>query len=333
MHAKHVSRAAALLAVAALAGPMTVAAVASGDHPARHARGGEHGDHHARLPKSYVLPGNALFPEGIAYDRTTGNFYTGSAADGTIVRGNILEPQAEVFSPAGADGRTAALGMRTDRRYLYVAGGSTGTFWIYDKENASLVAKLSNGLGTGTFVNDLALTRSGVFVTDSSAPYLWRVTPGPDGKPVLENWLAFSGTAFQYTTGFNANGIVATPDGRFLIIDATNTGRLYRIDIATKAVVEIGTGGADLTMADGLELVGHDLYVARNTVNQLVKLELADDWASGTVETVTTSPRFDVITGVVAVGDRLLVVNSQFEHLGTPTPPTLPFTITSITRP
>ena len=142
---------------------------------------------------------------------------------------------------------------------------------------------------------------------------------------------------FHYTTGFNADGIAATPDGRYLIVGALNTGKLYRIEIATKAVSEIDTGGADLTNADGIELVGHDLYVARNANNQIVTLELADDWASADVDTVTTSPHFDFAVAIAAVGSRLLVLNSQFEHLGfgggTPTPPTLPFTITSITRP
>jgi Cu-Zn family superoxide dismutase len=332
MHVKRVYRAAAVLAVAAVAGTMTVSAVAQGEHPARH------GDRHSQLPKSYVLPGNALFPEGMGYDRQTGNFYTGSLVDGTIVRGNVQEPQAEVFSAAGADGRTSVLGMRTDRSRLYVAGGATGTVWIYDKSNGSFIAKVSNGLpSTATTLNDLAVTRDGVFVTDSLSPTLWRLTIGHDGTPTLAKWLDFTGTAFQYTTGFNADGIAATPDGRYLIVGALNTGKLYRIEIATKAVSEIATGGADLTNADGIELVGHDLYVARNANNQIITLELADDWASADVDTVTTSPHFDFAVAIAAVGSRLLVLNSQFEHLGfgggTPTPPTLPFTITSITRP
>ena len=33
-------------------------------------------------------------------------------------------------------------------------------------------------------------------------------------SPSLEKWLDFTGTVFQYTAGFNANGIAATPDRR-----------------------------------------------------------------------------------------------------------------------
>jgi Cu-Zn family superoxide dismutase len=342
MNLKHLTRTAALFVVAAASATAAVPAVA-GDHPARHAGQGQkepghHGGGHALLPKTYALPGNALFPEGMGYDRQTGSFYTGSVTDGTIVRGNVLDPQAEVFSPAGADGRTSALGMRTDRSRLYVAGGATGTVWVYNKWNGAFITKLSNGLpATGTTLNDLAVTRSGVFVTDSLSPTLWRITQGPNGTLALEKWLDFTGTAFHYVAGYNADGIAATPDGRYLIVGALNTGKLYRIEIATRAVVEIDTGGADLTNADGIELVDHDLYVARNSNNQIVKLNLADDWASAAVDTITTSPRFDFTVAVAAVGDRLLVLNAQFEHLGsaggTPTPPTLPFTVTSITRP
>jgi Cu-Zn family superoxide dismutase len=338
MKLDRIPRAAAVLVVLAAAAIATAPAVAQGDHPARYTHQGDEGSSHPDVLKSYALPGNALFPEGMGYDRETGNFYTGSLLDGTIVRGNISQPQATVFSPAGADGRTSVLGMRTDDTRLYVAGGATGTIWVYDKSNGSFVGKASNGLPTtGTTLNDLAVTRTGVYVTDSLSPTLWRLTLGSDGKPTLAKWLDFTGTAFHYTTGFNADGIVATPDGRYLIVGALNTGKLYRIEIATKSVVEINTGGADLTNADGIELVGHDLYVARNVNNQIVTLELADDWSSADVDTITTSPRFDFTTAVAAVGSHLLVLNAQFEHLGfgggTPTPPSLPFTVTSITRP
>jgi sugar lactone lactonase YvrE len=335
MNLKRITRATAVLAVATAAGTAALPAIAQGDQPGRKAGHSHHlGWHHQLLPKTYTLPGDALFPEGMGYDRQTGSFYTGSVTDGTIVRGDIRNPQAAVFSPAGADGRTSALGMRTDRSRLYVAGGATGTVFVYNKWNGTFVTKVSNGLpATGTTLNDLAVTRSGVFVTDSLSPTLWRLVPGPGGTLTLEKWLDFTGTAFHYTTGYNADGIAATPDGRFLIVGALNTGKLYRIEIATKAVVEIPTG-TDLTNADGIELVGHDLYVARNQNNQIVKLELADDWSSGVVDTVTTSPRFDFTVAIAAVGDRLLVLNAQFEHLGAGAgAPTLPFTVASITRP
>src|SRR4051794_5625914 len=73
------------------------------------------------LPDQYTLPGDKVFPEGIAYDRETRSFYVGSSADGTIFRGTLTNPVAQVFSPAGSDGRTGATGMKVDPKgRLYV---------------------------------------------------------------------------------------------------------------------------------------------------------------------------------------------------------------------
>jgi len=82
-------------------------------------------------PSAYVLPGDAVFPEGIATG-PGGAFYVSSTTDGTIFRGDVREAQAGVLSPGGADGRTTAVGLRTDRsgRRLFVAGGATGRAWV-----------------------------------------------------------------------------------------------------------------------------------------------------------------------------------------------------------
>ena len=216
MHVKHLSRIAALLAVAALAGTMTAAAVASGDHPARHARGGEHGDHHSRLPKSYVLPGNALFPEGMGYDRETGNFYTGSLLDGTIVRGNV----------AGAAGRgSSRLQVLTDARACWACAptapactspaGATGTVWIYDKSNCLLHREGVER--TAQHRHDPERPRR-YTRTASSSPTRYRRPSGGSRSPTTASPPSRSGWTSRAPHsgtpgGFNADGIAATPDG------------------------------------------------------------------------------------------------------------------------
>lgn len=37
----------------------------------------------------FVLPGDAVFPEGVAYQPSTGDFFVSSTSDGTIFRGNV----------------------------------------------------------------------------------------------------------------------------------------------------------------------------------------------------------------------------------------------------
>src|SRR5215207_7987534 len=62
-------------------------------------------------PDSYILPGDAVFPEGVAFEQDTGFFYVSSTTDGTIFRGTLDSPEAEVFLAAGTDGRTTATGL------------------------------------------------------------------------------------------------------------------------------------------------------------------------------------------------------------------------------
>ena len=72
----------------------------------------------------YVLPGEEVYPEGVAYDPQTGNFFVGSDMDGTVFRGNVGDDgEAEVFLVPGSDGREDATGMEVDERdQLFIAG-------------------------------------------------------------------------------------------------------------------------------------------------------------------------------------------------------------------
>ena len=93
-----------------------------------------------------TLPGNAVFPEGVAYDAASGNFYVSSTGDGSIMRGNINGTAAEVWLPGGHDGHTFATGMKVDAQgRLYVSGGSTGLMSIYDTNTKALLAQFKTG--------------------------------------------------------------------------------------------------------------------------------------------------------------------------------------------
>src|SRR5215213_2876530 len=81
----------------------------------------------------YTLPGNAVFPEGIAYQPSSGAYFVSSNTDGTIYRGTLREPAATVFLPPGGDGRTTAIGLKVDNRgRLFVSGAATGQMFVYD---------------------------------------------------------------------------------------------------------------------------------------------------------------------------------------------------------
>ena len=57
----------------------------------------------AQRPTRYVLPGETVFPEGIAFEQSTGYFYVSSTTDGTIFRGTLNQEMTEVFLPGLVD--------------------------------------------------------------------------------------------------------------------------------------------------------------------------------------------------------------------------------------
>jgi DNA-binding beta-propeller fold protein YncE len=290
-------------------------------------------------PDLYLLPPEALYPEGIAAENKSGTFYVSSVADGSIYRGNVGNEQAELFLPGGEDGRTQAAGLALEDGLLYVAGGQTGKVFVYDTSSGDLVRSFA-AQGTGFFLNDVTVNpHSGdAYITDSFVPVLWRVpaeeVTGSPQTGELEPWLDLTGTPIAYTAGFNLNGIVATPNGRYLLTVQSNSGNLYRIDTQTKQVTQVDLGGATLTGGDGLVLRGHTLYVVRNQ-EFITVVSLAGQFTSGGVKGSSSEPSLDFSTTGALVRGRLLVVNSQFDEGGPVggTDPEIPFTVSSMRAP
>src|SRR5207253_8780130 len=137
-------------------------------------------------------PGDAVFPEGIAFQQSTGTFYVSGNNDGTIFRGNISDPVTSIFLPAGTDGRTTATGMKVDDDgRLFIAGASTGKIFVYDTNTGALLGQFYNNVAT-TFLNDIAITNNGdAYVTDSLDPKLYRVTTDSNGQLHFQVWLDF----------------------------------------------------------------------------------------------------------------------------------------------
>ena len=283
----------------------------------------------------YVLPGEQVFPEGVAYQSDTGNFYVGSTTDGTVFRGDVESgpKEAEVFLEPNSDGRTTAIGMEVDEEgRLFIAGGETGRIFVYDTESADLVRRLDTPDAEATFLNDVAVTPDGdAYFTDSMRPVLFRVTSTSDGVGEAEPWLNFEGTPAEYEEGFNFNGIDATEDGRYLIAVQSNTGELFLIDTESKEVVEINLGGETLANGDGLLLDERTVYVVRNEQELIVPVELSGEYISGEVGEPFTDPSFAFPTTIAKTDGRLLVVNSQFDKQEGD--PELPFTVSSVEVP
>ncbi len=283
------------------------------------------------LPTSYALPGEAVFPEGVAYNPASGKFYVGSTSDGTLYEGDVASGEVSVFSAGGADGRTTAIGMKVDGNgYLWVAGGGTGQMFVYNTADGSLVASYTTPAVEQTFINDVTITPDGsAYFTDSFRPILFKISGTEGGE--AESWLDFTGTVLEYGEGFNLNGIAASVDGRYLLTVHSASGNLYRIDTGSQEVIQVDTGGAELTAGDGILLIGNTLYVSRNSFGQIVPVTMSEDYSMGTAGAAITDSSLIFPTTIAQADGSLLVVNSQFNNRGGT--PVLPFTVSRIPLP
>jgi Cu-Zn family superoxide dismutase len=300
----------------------------------------------AAVARLFDLPGETVYPEGVAYQEATGDFFVGSTTDGTIFRGDVETGEVEVFVQGAPGG--SAVGMKVDDQgRLYVAGGSTGLVSVYDTTTGALIAEFGNDLAPDTFLNDIAFTTAGdAYVTDSFNPFVYVVpaaavvppatTPVGEATPGgvvpvggLETAIDLRGGPFELGEGFNANGIVATPDDQYLLVAQSNTGTLFRIDLGSQEVVPVDLGGAPLP-GDGMLLDGRTLYAV--TAGEISVVSLAADYASGELVTTFADPTFSSPTTIARYDGCLLVVNSQFaaQQGGTPD---LPFTVSGVPIP
>jgi sugar lactone lactonase YvrE len=253
-------------------------------------------------------------PEGITMGPGT-TIYAGSLATGAVYQADLRSGEGSVLVTA-QPGRSA-LGMKYDARsgLLFVAGGTTGSAYVYDAQSGATVAVLQLTTSTETFINDVIITRDAVYFTDSFRPLLYRLTLLPGGRlestPSVSE-IPLSGD-FSFLPGqFNANGIEATSDGRSLIVVNSAVGELYRVDPDSGVATLIDLGEMSVVNGDGILLQGLTLYVVQNFFNQISVVELDPELASGTVTRLITDSRFDVPTTIDGFGHSLYVVNARF---------------------
>jgi hypothetical protein len=220
-----------------------------------------------------------------------------------------------IDAPAGR----MAVGMATDLDHalLFVAGGFTGQAYVYDTLTGATVATYQFGTAGSTLVNDVAVTEDGAWFTDSLQPRLYFVPVSEAG--VLGSFLTLqlTGPAAEISGDFNLNGIVATPNGKTLIVAHSANGTLYTVDPDNGASATIA--GVSVPNVDGILLLGRRLWAVQNFSNQVATVRLSPNLTSGAIENVITSDLFQVPATAARFGSRLGVVNAKFD---TGLPPT-----------
>ncbi|MFF8968502.1 SMP-30/gluconolactonase/LRE family protein [Streptomyces sp. NPDC014995] len=266
----------------------------------------------ATWPTVFPLPDGWL-PEGI----TIGSrpyAYLGSRANGGIYRTDLRTGEGKVLHEGGTG--LASIGLKLDDDgLLYVCGGAGGTAKIIDSRSGKLLTTYRLTRETAPFINDVVLHRDRAWFTDSRDDVLHGVPRGRTGEV---RSLRLTGEWVQAPAGTNsANGLVATPDGRGLIV--VNAGQLYNVSLETGHATRITLAGAtDVTNGDGLVRIGRTLYVVQNRLNKVTVWDLDRTATTATLTRTITSPHFDVPTTAARYGSRLYLVNARFTSPQTP---------------
>lgn len=291
----------------------------------------------SRISTAYELPGDRVYPEGIAADPRTGEVYVGSYATGAVHRATPGRRTAEVFLPAGTDGRTTANGLKVDRAGRLWVIDSTSGVDVYDTRTRALLARLQVPGDQPRFVNDLAIAEDGTaYLTDSVREVVYAVSPADlsralGGRADLVARYDLSRVVPAHPAGtYTLNGIVTS--GRWLFTVDMTGGGLFRVDLPTGAIRQVALHGGDLVNGDGLELRHGTLWAAQNRTNTISRWRLAADGTTARLERSITSRDLQIPTTLVYTRGELLVVRSQFDKGGPmgPGTPETPFTVARV---
>ena len=273
------------------------------------------------FPHKIIHP-TGFQPEGFTIGKGT-TAYSG-ALNGTIYKLDLRTGDGEILvegklqqDPPSPDVANI-LGMRVDSRtnYLFVAGGLTGKAFVYDAGSGSLIAEYQLANENESMINDLTITHDAVYLTDSSNNYFYRLPLDPKGGLPLDPGAA---TAIPFTGDFElgdvteccaANGIVATSNGKTLVIGHSNAALLYRVDPITGEADEIS---ADVVkFPDGLVLINRTLYIISPT-NQVQVIQLDENLLTGETVGVITGPTLDGPASGANLNNSFYVVNSRWD--------------------
>ena len=277
-------------------------------------------------------------PEGFAIGK--GHTAYNGSIDGSIYKVNLRNGQGETLVEAEPDfdvfaGDCYKLGMRVDPRsnYLFVAGCINGDAYVFDADTGQSIMEYQLDDSGNSVINDIAITQDAVYFTDFGQPFIYRLPLSKNGRiPSAED----AATAILLTGDFEvgdnfygafANGIVATPDGKTLIIGNSGTSKIFRVDPTTGHADEIIVDPPLVGFLDGIVLHEGVLFIltpdgtfACPPEDRIQVVVLDDEMLTGNLVGTITDPAMDGIASGAMHGDSLYVNNARYCDF--PGPPT-----------
>jgi len=234
-------------------------------------------------------------PEGIAIYGDT--FFAGSTVNGSIWAGDLKTGEGSFLVQPAAD--RMAYGIFPDNNgRLWVAGGSTGKAFVYDRKTGELLAEYLLEPGATKRINDVYVTRDAAYFTCGSvvctgATAVYRVAIGAGGHladPAAPGVVQKIQLDIPVRSGMEGardglNGIRGWNNDRQLILGQTGTGKLWALNLADYSVREIALN-EPVPTNDGMIVDGKTVYsVSNQAAGYIAVIRMADDLSSGTVVT------------------------------------------------
>ena len=266
-------------------------------------------------------------PEGFAIGKGT-TAYNGSV-DGSIYRSDLRSGRGEILVDViepWTESTCRLLGMRVDPRtnYLFAAGCFWGNSRVYDADTGALIMEYQLDSSGGSVINDLAITKDGVYFTDFAQPFLYRLPLSRNGGLPDAGAAVSIPLTGNFGTGVS-NGIVATPDGKTLIIGDSFRSKLFRVDPMTGDAKEIVVDPPLSGFLDGIAMRGKTLYIMTpynprdpEDIDRIQVVELDNDLLSGSLVGKITDPDLDGVASGALFGSSLYVNNSRYRTFPQP---------------
>jgi len=270
-----------------------------------------------------IFTPNQSQPEGFAIGKGT-TAYNG-AYDGSIYRFDLRTGQGEyLVPPQGPPDDCLKLGMRVDPRtnYLFVAGCVYGNAYVFDADTGDLLMEYQLGPAFESIINDLTITKDAVYFTDSFRPVLYRLPLSKNGGlptdagAVTEITLPTEFEIDAETFCCGANGIVATPNGKTLIVGHANNGTIYRVDSSSGDAEQITVDPPLEGFLDGIAMRDGILYILTpydpDPEDKIQVVALDDDLLDGQLLGLIRDPDLDSVASGALHGNSLYVNNAVY---------------------
>jgi hypothetical protein len=264
----------------------------------------------------FTIPEHDLYPENIAYDPESGDYFLGSMGQSRILR---IRPDGsyEDFVSGLEPTLQTSVGMKVDsqRRRLWVCTGrytlfggatdgpsQTGVL-LFDLDTGVLVRSwLMDQPGPAYIFNDLALASNGdAYVSTTLLGKIVRISPDSDEmEPLL------------VSPETQTNGITLDPTERYLFFTLGRS--ISRLDLESGDLTDIPIPGEAGVGTDGMYFVDRSLVVVKPRLTQISRLFLNETLdAVERVEVLAEGdPAFDYPTTGVVVGGHLVFVATSF---------------------